>query len=542
MPLPDRLKRKDSITGISIGVDGELILKEGDQIKFNWLYDGLWNQQTFNGKPVISDTLSITIAASPRKSGGDPFYYDLDEQDIVFLKPTNPYLWSAIWFSKDGPISENASADLSIDLFAISDVKSEGPEIFDVVITHKLTQKTLKGGETVFTETSKHVLEIIDTSRDRIYIGTAKDDFVDLNTIKLGWGKNGKLGVDHIRQYYAGKVKIDYPVYAVAGLGADFYKYAPREDFFNGIRGIRAICLSTDLDKLNNTPADQILESSLFGMLGDSIWTSKYVAVFAFLNTHTDITFSVTGKQRFHDVVQGFQTQDWFDENDTVYLTNAEGGDAFFLHDTFSPYHSSVSVTTGNNGAIFAPRISGINRLFAGKGDDLIDLTTSESLVLKFPVKEVRLGEGNDILIGPFLDGYGEEGDDLFIASSIYYGGTTMHGGSGKDTFGFIPTPDVNGMIEKIYITDFSTGEDKLRLYLSNEEVEEHASRGINLLDKNNIKPLADGNISWRYFSFLDTWRGANNLYEYSTIINMNSRKWSVDDIEFLTYNSKLIP
>ena len=538
MPLPDRLKRKDSITGISIGVDGELILKEGDQIKFNWLYDGLWNQQTFNGKPVISDTLSITIAASPRKSGGDPFYYDLDKQDIVFLKPTNPYLWSTIWFSKDGPISENASADLSIDLFAISDVKSEGPEIFDVVITHKLTQKTLKGGETVFTETSKHVLEIIDTSRDQIYIGTAKDDFVDLNTFKLGWGRD-KNGPTYLGGFYAGKVKTDYPVYVVAGLGADFYKYAPREDFYSGIR---AICLSTDLDKLNNTPADQILESSLFGMLGDSIWTSKYVAVFAFLNTHTDITFSVTGKQRFHDVVQGFQTQDWFDENDTVYLTNAEGGDAFFLHDTFSPYHSSVSVTTGNNGAIFAPRISGINRLFAGKGDDLIDLTTSESLVLKFPVKEVRLGEGNDILIGPFLDGYGEEGDDLFIASSIYYGSTKMHGGSGKDTFGFIPTPDVNGRIEKIYITDFSTGEDKLRLYLSNEKVEEHAARGINLLDKNNIKPLADGNISWRYFSFLDTWRGANNLYEYSTIINMNSRKWSVDDIEFLTYNSKLIP
>ena len=346
-------------------------------------------------------------------------------------------------------------------------------------------------------------------------------------------------GLTYLGGFYAGKVKTDYPVYVVAGLGADFYKYAPREDFYSGIR---AICLSTDLDKLNNTPADQILESSLFGLLGDSIWTSKYVAVFAFLNTHTDITFSVSGKQRFHDVIQGLQTQDWFDKKDTVYLTNAEGGDAFFLHDTFSPYHSSVSVTTGNNGAFFAPRIAGINRLLAGKGDDLIDLTTSESLVLKFPVKEVRLGEGNDILIGPFLDGYGEEGDDLFIASSIYYGSTTMHGGSGKDTFGFIPTPDVNGRIEKIYITDFSTGEDKLRLYLSNEKVEEHASRGINLLDKNNIKPLADGNISWRYFSFLDTWRGANNLYEYSTIINMNSRKWSVDDIEFLTYNSKLIP
>lgn len=537
MPLPDRIKRKDSITGIAIGVDGELILKEGDPIKFNWLYDGLWNQQTFNGKPVEYDKLYIQIVATPRKSESDAFYYDLDKQDIVFLNPTNPYLWSTNWESKDGKFLENVSADLSINLFAISDVKTEGSEIFDLVITHKLTQKPLIGDVSFFTETTKYVLEIIDTSREQIYIGTAKDDFVDLNTFKLGWGRD-KNGPTYLGGFYAGKVKTDYPVYVVAGLGADFYKYAPREDFYSGIR---AICLSTDLDKLNNTPADQILESSLFGLLGDSIWTSKYVAVFAFLNTHTDITFSVSGKQRFHDVIQGLQTQDWFDKKDTVYLTNAEGGDAFFLHDTFSPYHSSVSVTTGNNGAFFAPRIAGINRLLAGKGDDLIDLTTSESLVLKFPVKEVRLGEGNDILIGPFLDGYGEEGDDLFIASSIYYGGTTMHGGSGKDTFGLIPTPEVNGRIEKISISDFSTGEDKLRLYLNNQQVEMHSSRGINLLDNNNIKPLADGNISWRYFSFLDTWGGSNNLYEYSTIINMNSRKWSVDDIEFVAYSSKLI-
>jgi len=116
-----------------------------------------------------------------------------------------------------------------------------------------------------------------------------------------------------------------------------------------------------------------------------------------------------------------------------------------------------------------------------------------------------------------------------------------MHGGSGKDTFGLIPTPEVNGRIEKISISDFSTGEDKLKLYLSNQQVEMHSSRGINLLDKNNIKPLADGNISWRYFSFLDTWGGSNNLYEYSTIINMNSRKWNVDDIEFVAYSSKSI-
>lgn len=533
MPLPDRIKRKDSITGIAIGVDGELILKEGDQIKFNWLYDGLWNQQTFNGRPVEYDKLSIQIVATPRKSESDPFYYDLDNQDIVFLKPTNPDLWSTNWESKDGKYLENVSADLSINLFAISDVKTEGSEIFDLVITHKLTQKPLIGDVSFFTETTKYVLEIIDTSRDQIYIGTAKDDFVDLNTFKLGWGNNGKGGANYISKFYAGKVKTDYPVYAVAGLGADFYKYDPHEDFYGAIR---AICLSTDLDKLNNTPADQILESSRFGMLGDSIWTSKYLAVFAFLNTHTDITFSVSGKQRFHDVIQGLQTQDWYPKYDTVYLTNAEDGDAFFLHDTFSPYHSSVSVTTGNNGAIFAPRISGINKLFAGKGDDLIDLTTSESVKLKFTVYEVRLGEGNDILIGPFVEGYGEEGDDLFIAFSNY---TTMNGGRGSDTFGLIPTYDER--FENISISDFSTGEDKLKLYLSNQEIEKHSARGVNLLDKNNIKPLANGNISWRYFSFLDTWRGANNLYEYSTIINMNSRKWSVDDIEFVTYSSKLI-
>lgn len=89
MPLPDRIKRKDSITGIAIGVDGELILEEGNQIKFNWLYDGLWNQQTLNGKPVISDMLSITIAASSRRLGGDPISYDLDREDLVFLNPPN---------------------------------------------------------------------------------------------------------------------------------------------------------------------------------------------------------------------------------------------------------------------------------------------------------------------------------------------------------------------------------------------------------------------------------------------------------------------
>ena len=73
----------------------------------------------------------------------------------------------------------------------------------------------------------------------------------------------------------------------------------------------------------------------------DGIWSSRFAA--ARFATKLDGTsflaekVSLGGKNRFFDVVDGNA------DFDTIVLTNADRGDAFFLHDFFSDFNGGLS-------------------------------------------------------------------------------------------------------------------------------------------------------------------------------------------------------
>ena len=90
------------------------------------------------------------------------------------------------------------------------------------------------------------------------------------------------------------------------------------------------------------------------------------------------------GKNSFHDVIV-----DVMEEGDPtrlptldIYLTDSSNGDAYFLQDTYNDYFGSLETQTDSFGRSYTPRYQNINALYAGKGDDLIDMTSTESRTL----------------------------------------------------------------------------------------------------------------------------------------------------------------
>jgi Ca2+-binding RTX toxin-like protein len=139
---------------------------------------------------------------------------------------------------------------------------------------------------------------------------------------------------------------------------------------------------------------------------------------------------SLRGKNRYADIFNGV-------ENDTalLYLSDSENGDALFLDDVYSAFPDSEQ----------CERLSHITAIYAGRGDDIIDLTTDK---FEFAGAEVKVygGDGDDVIWGgadTACTFYGDKGDDSLIGSSrndCFIGGAgddVIHGGGGKDLFAY---------------------------------------------------------------------------------------------------------
>ena len=134
---------------------------------------------------------------------------------------------------------------------------------------------------------------------------------------------------------------------------------------------------------------------------------------------------------------------------DTVGLWDTS--DAFFLHDSFSGFHSFLTLSTDYEGRAGAARIENIDYIFAGGGDDIVDLTSPDySLAGQYVT--VDGGEGHDTLWGSDADEalYGDAGDDVLFGGA---GTNTLTGGLGADEFQFTRTSTADT------ITDFNITE-----------------------------------------------------------------------------------
>jgi Ca2+-binding RTX toxin-like protein len=158
----------------------------------------------------------------------------------------------------------------------------------------------------------------------------------------------------------------------------------------------------------------------------DGTWTGGWSAH----NVETGENVALNGKTASHDVFKGGEGYDT--------LQMGDAGDAFFLDNSYSPFY---------NGQTQA-RLSDVEEINAGDGDDIIDLTSN-----KYSLGDITLkgGEGNDTLWSS--DGndslyggagndylYGGKGDDLLDGGE---GADRLAGGSGDDTFIF-DTDDIS--------------------------------------------------------------------------------------------------
>ncbi len=192
------------------------------------------------------------------------------------------------------------------------------------------------------------------------------------------------------------------------------------------------------------------------------------------VQTGTEESINLAGKTRFGDVMDGGA------DVDTVELTDSS--DAFFLHDSFSGFHSSLTLVEDNDGRLGAVRVSNIENINSGLGDDIVDLTSSD---YSLAGQNITLdgGSGNDTLWGSDANETlkGGVGDDELFGGA---GTNVLTGGAGADEFQFTKT-STNDTVK-----DFSLGDgDTLTFFNTGGAQFDRSSVGLN----GDVLSISDG-------------------------------------------------
>ncbi len=222
--------------------------------------------------------------------------------------------------------------------------------------------------------------------------------------------------------------------------GHDEIRGLEGNDYINGADGDDTLFGGVGADFLEGDAGSDVLvlESSEAFTSGFYAWN-----VSGSFQSGTDEYVSVAGKNRFADVLNGGG------DFDTVELTEAD--DALFLHDSFSDFHQDVALSADFQGRQGAQRIEDIERILAGAGDDVVDLTSPDYSLTGQNIL-VDGGDGADVLWGSdanetILGGAGD--DDLFGGS----GSNVLTGGAGADEFQFTLT-STNDTVTDFNIAD----------------------------------------------------------------------------------------
>ena len=197
-------------------------------------------------------------------------------------------------------------------------------------------------------------------------------------------------------------------------------------------------------------------------------WSSSYRA----WNVETNDRQALDGKTKYSTVI------DAGDDADTLILSDSSTGDAFFLHDSYSGLHNSLTAVDDGLGRTTVARALNLETIKAGEGNDIIDLTSPTfdmggiALTLEGEAGNDTLwaAEGNDTLNGGAGNDvlFGGEGNDALI------------GGTGADVFEFVSSTNT----QTYTIGDYSS-DDKLKFYLASGQSE---------LDQSNI---SNGDLVW---------------------------------------------
>ena len=249
----------------------------------------------------------------------------------------------------------------------------------------------------------------------------------------LGGGDTAKIGSDLI-----------YQIENI--ISGDFADELVDDHYSNSIFGNGGndlITLSSGSDFADGGTGNDLVHLTGSGTFGSDLIAQN---ISSNLQTGTNEFLRVDGKTRFEDVMDGGA------DVDTVELTDAS--DAFFLHDSFSGFHSSLSLLNDYAGELGTARIENIENINAGGGDDIIDLTSPDYSLAGQNIT-VDGNEGNDTLWGSdaneTLKG-GNGDDELFGGAGI----NELIGGSGADEFQFTETSS-NDTVSDFSISDGDT-------------------------------------------------------------------------------------
>lgn len=192
--------------------------------------------------------------------------------------------------------------------------------------------------------------------------------------------------------------------------------------------------------------------SDIIYITGDTQHTSGSVAFNANSSTQvgTHVRINLEGRTRLEAVTDGGA------DADTIILDKTD--DAFFLHDAYSGFHSSVSLASDYGGNDSTARFSNIEEIRGMDGDDIIDLTSPDYSLAGLSIL-ISGGEGNDIIWGSDANETisGGNGDDTIFGGT---GADILTGEFGADVFEFTRTSTNTS------VTDFDLGEgDALRFY-----------------------------------------------------------------------------
>jgi Ca2+-binding RTX toxin-like protein len=166
---------------------------------------------------------------------------------------------------------------------------------------------------------------------------------------------------------------------------------------------------------------------------GSQTFSSSYQAVNTSSTTQVGTGDKVTleGMLRVEDVIDGGA------DTDTIEL--GKGNVAFFLHDAFSGFHSSVQLSSDSTGEHSRARLENIEKISGNDSDvNIIDLTSSDYSLARQSITIDGAG-GRDIVWGSDANETikGGDGDDVLFGGA---GINVLTGGAGADEFQFTMT------------------------------------------------------------------------------------------------------
>ena len=196
-------------------------------------------------------------------------------------------------------------------------------------------------------------------------------------------------------------------------------------------------------------------------LTADGVWSNRYSAVHVSddVSVGTGQRIALGGKNRFDDVVWGQGGQD------SILLT--DGDDVLALDDRYSGYNERALVNSdGTDLMRNTARVDGFEEIFAGAGNDVIDLTSvtfgssagvAARLYGEAGDDVLWSGRGNDFLLGG-------EGNDRLNGGA---GNDELTGGLGADIFEFTSTSGAD------VITDFDVDNDLIHIYTKPGDTQE---------------------------------------------------------------------